>query len=354
MGFKDKPAAHKLFRIDPLTAKIFTYVSRKSGDLPSPALLRTANLKIIEKFLTLERTVKEPSLLSGSFREIKGLKRRFNLPIQIDPYDEAIAQMLERSSVYRRSTAYFDSGVLKLYEEPLQTIVQTDGQIRLLMDWQGFTKRADVAQLEKLHDPNYRAQFIQQSLQEFLQGLEDNAFSGTQILAELIRLGFLEIKLVRMSQQNSLYHKKTGIFSDRSDNHIMHEGSDNFTRAAHSRNAESVTFLYSWEKLDQETIEQSIQEFDSEWQRQNLAYDLTQEFLQQVLQEYDRRTEQRQPHIEQIVPNTLSPGETTEVKITGNNLDQIDRITVPDNNLIEIAITERTPKEITADFVVSP
>ena len=83
LGFKDKPAAYKLFRIDPLTAKIYTYIPRKSGDIPSPALLRTANLKIIEKFLTLERTTKEPSLLSGSFREIKGLKRRFNLPAQL-------------------------------------------------------------------------------------------------------------------------------------------------------------------------------------------------------------------------------------------------------------------------------
>jgi hypothetical protein len=104
--------------------------------------------------------------------------------------------MLEQSSIYRRSTAYFDSGVLKLYEEPLQTIVQTEGQIRLLMDWQGFTKRADVAELEKLHNSDYRTQFIQRTLQEFLEGLEESAFNGTQIMAELVRLGFLEIKLI--------------------------------------------------------------------------------------------------------------------------------------------------------------
>ena len=223
-----------------------------------------------------------------------------------------------------------------------------------IADWQGFTKRTDAAELEKLHNSDYRAQFIQRTLQEFLQGLEENAFNGTQILAELVRLGFLEIKLVKMSQQRSLYHKKTGIFSDRLDNHILHEGSDNFTRAAHSRNAESVTFLYSWEPLDQETIEQSIQEFDSEWQRQDFAYDLTQEFLQQVLQEYDRRAEGRQPHIDQITPNELPPGETTKVTITGNNLDQVDSITVPDNTLVEVTITEQTPEEITADFIVSP
>jgi superfamily II DNA or RNA helicase len=354
LGFKDKAVPHKIFRIDPSTAKIYTYNPRKPGDFPSSALLRIGNLKVIEKFLTLERTTKEPALLSGSFREIKGIKRRYNLPEQLDAYNKATTQMLERSSIYRRSTAYFDSGVLKLYEEPLQTIVQTEGQIRLLMDWQGFTKRADVAELEKLHNPDYRAQFIQRTLQEFLQGLEESAFNGTQIMAELVRLGFLEIKLIKMNQGRSLYHKKTGIFSDRLDNHILHEGSDNFTRAAHSRNAESVTFLYSWEQLDQETIEQSIQEFDSEWQCPDLAYDLTQEFLNQVLQEYDRRTQQRQPRIEQITPVELPPGETTEVKITGDNLDQVDTITVPDNPLVEVNITDQTPEEITADVTVSP
>lgn len=353
LGLKGKPATHKLIRIDPQTARIYTYAPRKPGNIPSPALLRTANLKIIDGFLTLERTTKEPSLLSGSFREITELKRRFSLPSQLTTYNKVIAQMLERSSIYRRSTAYFDSGVLKLYEEPLQTIVQTEGQIRLLIDWQGFTKRSDVAELEKLHDSSYRIHFVQNTLKEFLQGLEENAFSGTQILAELVRLGFLEIKLIKMDQNRALYHKKTGIFSDRLDNHIMHEGSDNFTRAAHSHNAESVTFLYSWEQLDRDTIEQSIQEFDSEWQRQDIAFDLSQEFLHQVLQEYDRRAQQRQPHIEQITPDELPPGETTEVKIRGDNLDKIDTITVPDNSFVEVTITQQTPEEITADFTVS-
>lgn len=198
LGFKDKAAPHKILRIDPVTAKIYSYVPRQTGDVPSLALLRTGNVKIIEKFLLLDRTTKEPALLSGSFREIKGIKRRYNLPTQLDSYNKVTAQMLERSSIYRRSTAYFDSGVLKLYEEPLQTIVQTEGQIRLLMDWQGFTKRADMAELEKLHNSDYRAQFIQRTLQEFLEGLDLSAFNGTQIMAELVRLGFLEIKLIKM------------------------------------------------------------------------------------------------------------------------------------------------------------
>jgi hypothetical protein len=352
-SFKGKQATHKVLRIDSQAAKIFTYIPKQQGDIPTPALLRTANRPTIEQFLILESTTKEPALLESSLQGIKR-RRRYNLPDELEKYNPAIAQMLERSTIYRRSTAYFDSGVLKLYEEPLKSIIQSDGKIRLLLDWQGFTKRADITELEKLHDPTYCLQFAQRTLQEFLHSLEDSAFTGTQILAELVYLEFLQIKLIKMDQQRAIYHKKTGIFSDSFGNHILHEGSDNFTRAAHSRNAESVTFLYSWESLDAEAVTQSIQQFDAEWNRPDLALDLTQEFLQQVLAESDRRTQLRQPIIDTIAPDQIPPGKTTEVTLTGDNLDQIDQLTVPENDLVDITITTQTPEQITAQFEVAP
>jgi hypothetical protein len=354
LSFKGKQATHKLVRIDPHTAKIYTYSPRKPGDVPPLALLRTAKPTSIEKFLHLEDTNKEASLLAGSFREVKGLKRKFSLPEQLDAYNRAIAQMLERSVIYRRSTAYFDSGVLKLYEEPLKNIIQTEGKIHLLMDWQGFTKRADVAELEKLHNPEYRTRFAQRTLQEFLQGLEDSAFTSTEILAELVWLEFLQIRLIKMDQGRAIYHKKTGIFSDLLHNHILHEGSDNFTRAAHAKNAESVTFLYSWDsRLDNEAIAQSIQEFDQEWDNLELSFDLSQEFLHQFLAERDRRAQQHQPQIDTITPDEFTPGETTAVEINGQNLDQVDSISISDDELVEITITNQTPEQITAQIEVS-
>jgi hypothetical protein len=355
LRFKGKQATHKVLRVDPYSARVFTYIPKQQGNVPTSALLRTANLSVIEKFLNLESTSKEPALLEESLRGVRGIRRKYALPDDLEKYNKAITHMLERSSIYRRSTAYFDSGVLKLYKEPLRNIIQSDGKIRLLMDWQGFTKRSDVAELERLHDPTYRQQFAQRTLQEFLQSLEEKDFSGTQLLAELVYLEFLQIKLIKMQQGRAIYHKKTGIFSDAFNHHIFHEGSDNFTRAAHSQNAESVTFLWSWDSaLDQETIEHSIQQFDAEWERQDIAFDLSQEFLQQVLAESDRRTRLRQAQIESITPDELPPGETTEVTITGKNLDQIEKIEVPDNSLIDITINERTSEQIKAEVKVSP
>ncbi len=354
LGIGGTNTTHKLLRVDPKSAKVFEYIPCQPGNLPSIALLRTSRLSVIEKFLNIESVTKEKTLLAGSFQEIKGRRRKFNLPAELDKYNTFIHNILERSQIYRRSTAYFDSGILKLYEEPLASIVQTDGQIRLLMDWQGFTKQTDIAELEKLHDPNYCIHVARRTLAEFLQGLEDKAFTGTEILAELVRLGFLYIKLVKMETTHAIYHKKTGIFSDSLDNHILHEGSDNFTRAAHSHNAESVTFLYSWEsRLDAEALHESIQQFDAEWQ-QTTSFDLSQEFLQQVLAERERRAKLRQPVIESLVPDEFPPGKTTSVEIAGQNLDKVKEIEVADDELVQITIDSQQPERIIGQVKVDP
>jgi hypothetical protein len=353
--FKGKQASHKLLCIDPQTAEINIYLPKQPGDIPSPALLRTGGMDLIEQFLHLEEITTDRALWAGSFKEIENIKRRYNLPAQLADYHCTIEQMLERSHLYRRSTAYFDSGVLKLYEEPLKEIIRTEGKIQLLMDWQGFTKQDDIASLERLHDPDYRGSFIARSLQEFVETLAEQDFTSTELLAELVRLEFLQIKLIKMQGGRGIYHRKTGILSDSRDNHILHEGSDNFTRAAHSYNAESVTFLKSWDSSsDRETILESIQDFDREWHNTDLSFDLTQTFLQQVLQERARRDRLSQPQIETITPAELPPGETTPVTITGTNLDAVEEIDLPGTDLIQIEITSQTPTQIEAEVTIDP
>ena len=350
-----KHSTHKLFRIELNTAHIFEYTPKREGNIPSIALLRTSKLTIIEQFLNLENASKEESLIRGTFIEIEHKKRRrFNLPEQLDKYNQFIAAYLERTKIYRRSTAYFNSGVLKLYEEPLFNLVLNEGQIKLLMDWQGFTNKRDVQELEKLHNPEYRQQYITRTLTECLQGLADKTFSSTTILAELVRLGILTIKLVKMQETRGIYHKKTGILTDSLGNSILHEGSDNFTGAAHSSNAESITFLYYSDSLDLETIQQSIIEFDQEWQEPELSFDLTQEFLQQVLAEKQRRQQQIQPQIETISPQEFPAGATTNIKIKGKNLDKIEEIEIPDNPLIAVEIEEKQPHLLTGTVTVDP
>jgi len=343
---------YKLLRIDLLSAEVTEYIPEQPQDIPSVTLLRTTKLETIERFLIKRTTETEPLLLAGTFLEIQPRRRRFSLPNDREKYNYFITESLKRCQIYRRSTAYFDSGILKVYEEPLQHIIQSEGKIYLLMDWQGFTKEKDLeilSRLEAQEDPYDEAQ---RSLEEFLQGLEEKQLNSTEILAELVRLDFLRIKLIKMESGRGIYHKKTGILSDVNGNHILHEGSDNFTYAAYARNVESVTFLYSWDRLDGEEIEASIQQFEEEWNKEDVAFDISQEFLQQVIKEKKRRHQLTQPHIDSITPDRLTAGETTAVEIKGSNLDQVVSVSIPDDQLVNIDIQEKEPNYIKADVFV--
>lgn len=142
--------------------------------------------------------------------------------------------------------------------------------------------------------------------------------------------------------------------SDRLDNHILHEGSDNFTRAAHSRNAESVTFLYYSDPIDLDAIKESIIEFDEEWQDKELTFDLSQEFLAQIIAERDRRQKLKQPVIKSIAPDEFPNGKTTPVEITGSNLDRVETIEVADDELVKVTIDSREPERIIGQVEVYP
>ena len=356
LGISNKPTTYKLIRLDPTRAYVFEYVPKRNEDIPSSTLLRTSKTDIIEKFLNLETFYREESLFAGSFIELEeNIKRRrkFNLPNQLEQYNEFIKAYLERTKLYRRSTAFFDSGVLKLYEEPLQHIVINEGEIRLLMDWQGFTNQRDVKVLTKLYNDDYRLNFIKITLQTFLTGLADNSFNSTQILAELVRLNVLKIKLVKMDKERGIYHKKTGILTDHLENHILHEGSDNFTRAAHSKNAESITFLYYSDPIDLEAIEDSIEAFDQEWLNGEFSFDLNEEFLQQILAERERRLESKKPIITNVVPNELTAGEITQVQISGKNLRYIEQVNIPDDDLVRIIVHQASQNSLTLEFGIA-
>ncbi|GFE72124.1 helicase-related protein [Chroococcus sp. FPU101] len=354
IGFGNKQSTYKLLRIDINEAIVYEYIPKREGNLPSNTLLRTSRVSVIANFLELINAQKEETLLAGSFLEIKLQRRRkFTLPNDLDKYRAFLSAYLEKTKLYRRCTAFFNSGILKLYSEPLESLVRNEGEIRLLMDWQGFTDQRDVKELEKLYDPTYREQYIKRSLQTFLSKLEENTFNSTQLLAELVRLEILKIKMVKMEPNRAIYHKKTGILSDHLGNHIEHDGSDNFTLAAHSKNAESITFLYWNDKLDGEAIEEAIATFDQEWFTSSEVFDLSHEFLNQILLEKERRFKATQPIIKTVTPHEWRAGESVIVKITGHNLQDITALSIPENDLITFTLSKNTQNQLDIQVTIA-
>lgn len=106
--------------------------------------------------------------------------------------------------------------------------------------------------------------------------------------------------------------------------------------------------------MDSDDIAKAIRQFDSEWERDDLSFDLTQEFLEQVLAEKERRQQLNEPVIETISPPELPPGETTTVEITGKNLDKVEDIIIPDDTLVTVTIESKEPESITATVNVDP
>lgn len=356
LGLFGKHSNYRIIRIDLNSAHIYYYILKNENNLPNNTLLRTSKVEIIEKFLEVENIEKEDSLLVGTFLELEDKirkRRKFNLPDKNDKYKQFISAYLERTKLYRRSTAYFESGVLKLYEEPLQQLVRNEGEIRLLMDWMGFTNTRDVKELKKLQEPDYRLPFVRRTLKQFLESLDDSSLTSTEILAELVRIDVLKIKMVKMdTERRAIYHKKTGILTDYLGNHIMHEGSDNFTKAAHTKNAESITFLYYSDNIDLEAIKDTIEQFDEEWEDSDYILDFSQEFLDQIIQERTKRIQQKQPIIESINPLQLIAGKVTTVTITGKNLENIRAIAFRDNKLITVTIIKQSKNKLVTEFEV--
>ena len=142
LGQSQNDVKTRVIRIDATTGKIYNYSLIKEGDVPYATIFKTQGLDIIDKFLKLDCNYIEDDLVKDSFLEVKDVsKRRYSLPKDIKTYSSFISDVLSRAKLYRRSTGYFESGAIKLYQEPLQEVIKSRGKINILVDWLGFVDK---------------------------------------------------------------------------------------------------------------------------------------------------------------------------------------------------------------------
>ena len=345
-------------RISAQDGTIYRYSLINKGNLPGDIVFRIGQIELIESFLKLEAQEKDLDITKGTFAEINGelKQRRFNLPREKKPYQELLEEALKRSAKYYRSTGYFNSGVLKIYQEPIFHIASKRGKIQLLIDWQGFTSQRDLAELEKLTDINYREQYVSSSIEDFLQKLSDEDFDSTELMTELIRFEVLEIKMVKMSDGDfNIYHQKTGILVDPTGQKILHEGSANFTTAAEERNGEAITFLYSEDNRDLNAIDKALNEFNEVWNNeseQHISFSIEHEFIKRVREERERRKSLTPPIINSFMPEGLTAGEKQRFKAEGENLDKVEKFEFSGHETIETQITSQDNETIEGEISI--
>jgi hypothetical protein len=352
--FKRQYASHRLLRIDPDEANIYIYTPRHGSEIPTPTLLRTTSLDVVSCFLKLESVRKEMLLLEDSFRGVQNIRRGYNFPELFTPYTQIITELMGRSVAYRRFSHGFNSGVLSFYEEPLQRIIQSNGKIRVLINWQEFTGYGGKSAIEWLEGSQEHILYVVHTLQNILRELDEETFSSIVKVAELIRLDFLQIRLVNVSKLWRIHHQAIGIFSDQKGNHVLFEETDNDSLRSQVQNLDTISFLFSWEPIDQMAIAQKIHEFDVTWQQANLPIDFSQEFVHQVSQEFRRRSNLKYPQIKSVSQNILPPGTTVRVYFQGERLDQVERVLITNDSLIEIKVVQQISNTIAADITISP
>ena len=163
--------------------------------------------------------------------------------------------VLSQAILYQRTSAYFDSNILKLYAKGITNIVANRGHIFFLFSEQvsgeDFKKMAEgYESREKIFNKLYSEEFSQ---------LEDSVEISN--LAFLISHGYLDIKLA--FTKKGIYHDKFGLIRDK-DDIVYFRGSNNETAASVLNNRESFEVSCSWrcDSNDFEIMNSRISEFE--------------------------------------------------------------------------------------------
>lgn len=136
--------------------------------------------------------------------------------------------ILSESKKYYRSTGYFSSNILISYIEGLEKFIDNSGKIRLIIS--PFLSLEDGQAIIDALNPNDE---VKVKLSELFKSYKLNgvkAETAAQILTQLIRENYLEVKVVVPKSQKGLFHEKISLFYDEADAVIATNGSNNETQ----------------------------------------------------------------------------------------------------------------------------
>jgi len=172
---------------------------------------------------------------------------------------------LSSSTNYDRIAGYFSSAIFSLAPMALSNFISNNGRIRLLCS--PNLSHSDKSALN--HAGNIEKISTQQIKEELASIYEsgDIGKSLTNLMANLISNGILEIRIAVPENGNGIYHDKMGIFQDAEES-VLFIGSANETAAAWSGavNHEQITSFTSWRNLeDRRLIEEQKNRFEKSW-----------------------------------------------------------------------------------------
>lgn len=173
---------------------------------------------------------------------------------------------MESSVLYRRAAGYFTSSGLALAARGVASLASRRGKMQLVVS--PYLDPSDVEALKTA--ASNPAGVLRAIAARSLADIEDALIKDRlNALAWLAAAGLLEIKLaLRLDTKGGfargIFHEKTGIFTDRDNNHVAFSGSSNETAGGLVENFESIKAFCSWK--DQEgRVQEEIENFEALW-----------------------------------------------------------------------------------------
>ena len=178
-----------------------------------------------------------------------------------DFYIPALAESVR----YDRAVGYFSAATLSYAAQGLSAFVQHEGKIRLLI--------GDPLELEEYQavkrgfELNFIHRRLNTQIQLVLQTVDHSLFKNRlELLSWLVAANQLEIRIALTVR--GLYHDKVGVFTDKSGDQIVFQGSANETTAAllPDFNYETIAAFPSWKpEVFREYGQPQIDRFERLW-----------------------------------------------------------------------------------------
>ena len=175
---------------------------------------------------------------------------------------------------YRRQTAFFRPSILKCWANSLESIVQNETKLEILM---GFSHENDhmMNAIKGLQSPQARANFLSNEANELFKSClgivasSSDPSNRVKLIRYLYSKELLEIKLIASfnpdTQELALAHEKAGYFVNNEEETILFNGSANESESAFLRHGEHLTVYSSKKDNDAEDLEYFKDDLDQKW-----------------------------------------------------------------------------------------
>lgn len=187
--------------------------------------------------------------------------------------EELWIPLLSKSTLYKRGVGYFRSDYLSFAARGLIKFVENGGKAMMICGLE-FTSE-DIKTIEESYVERKRLveEKLRTEITKPLYGIEKNSI---EILAWMIKKGYLDIKVATKKTGTGIFHSKFGICLDKFNNVITFEGSANETIGGLIGNRESLSLDVSWnnDPWSQQRIKDIETDFDRLWANVDNDYEI--------------------------------------------------------------------------------